>query len=290
MAQEVHELRQRMTASEAETRKSFAGLRQSVHDKFQAHDKVDREVQELKTSVQELTFHKVGLPISFRVRQDGEERVYLPPFYTHSHGYKFCVDVLPQGYGDGKGTHVSIYTHLMKGQFDDHLKWPFRGEITIQIVNQDGNHDHVEGTILYNDEIPDANAGRVTGKNRAGGWVFFAHSLLMLTLAITMQRKPSIRRMVSSLFVLSKSHFCKHNLISSVVCNKYACVMKALKCKTLGGIHIHHVLSHIEPRTFHTHYRQAVYTAHARTSASLPRVGPRLYLACFSLVSRRLHQ
>ena len=62
--------------------------------------------------------------------------------------------------------------------------------------------------------------------------------------------------------------------------------MKALKCRTLGGIHIHHALSHIEqqvPRTFHTHnsvqYRQAVYidTAHARTSASLPRVGFRLY-------------
>ena len=165
MAQEVHELRQRMTASEAETRKSFAGLRQSVHDKFQAHDKVDREVQKC---VQELTFHKLGLPVSFRVRQDGEN-VYPPPFYTHSHGYKFCVDVYPQGNGSGKGTHVSVYTHLMKGQFDDHLKWPFRGEITIQIVNQDGDHDHVEKTIDYDDEAPDGIAGRVTGKNKASG-------------------------------------------------------------------------------------------------------------------------
>ena len=177
MAQEVHELRQRMTASEAETRKSFAGLRQSVHDKFQAHDKVDREVQKC---VQELTFHKLGLPVSFRVRQDVEE-VALPPFYTHSHGYKFCVYVYPQGNGDGKGTHVSIYTHLMKGQFDDHLKWPFRGEITIQIVNQDGDHDHVEKTIPYNDETPDDSAGRVTGKNWASGWglcTFLAHAHL----------------------------------------------------------------------------------------------------------------
>ena len=35
-----------------------------------------------------------------------------------------------------------------------------------------------------------------------------------------------------------------------------AIIMKALKCKTLGGNHIHHALSHIEqqvPRTFHTH-------------------------------------
>ena len=166
----AHELRQKMAASEAETRKSFAGLRLSMHNKFQAHDKVDREVQELKTSVQELTFHKLGLPISFRVEQDVEDNVHLPPFYTHSHGYKFCIYVYPQGCGDGKGTRVSVYTCLMKGQFDDHLKWPFRGEITIQIVNQDGDHDHVEKTIPYNDGTPDAYAGRVTGKNKASGW------------------------------------------------------------------------------------------------------------------------
>ena len=100
----------------------------------------------------------------------------------------------------------------MKGQFDDHLKWPFRGEITIQIVNQDGDHHHVEKTIPYNDKTPDNTAGRVTGKNRA----VFPSSFLLLTLTITMQRKPSIRRMVSSLFVLSKSHFCKDNFITSI--------------------------------------------------------------------------
>ena len=66
---------------------------------------------------------------------------------------------------------MSVYTHLMKGQFDDHLKWPFIGEITIQIVNQDGDHDHGEMTIPYDDETPDDIAGRVTGsgKERAEG-------------------------------------------------------------------------------------------------------------------------
>ena len=162
----AHELRQKMAASEAETCKSFAGLRQSVHNK------VDQEVQKLKTSVQELTFHKLGLPVSFRVRQDVED-VYLPPFYTHSHGYKFCLYVHPQGDQEAKGTHVSVYACLMKGPFDDHLKWPFRGGITIQIVNQDGDHDHVEETIHYTDETADDDtAGRVTGKNMAYGWGF----------------------------------------------------------------------------------------------------------------------
>ena len=140
-----------------------------AHEFRQKMAETAQEVQELKTSMQQLTFHKVGLPISFRVEQDVEERVCLPPFYTHSHGYKFCVNVYPQGNGDGKGTHVSIFTYLMKGPFDDHLKWPFRGEITIQIVNQDGDQNHVEKTIDYNDETPDGIAGRVTDKNRASG-------------------------------------------------------------------------------------------------------------------------
>ena len=156
-------------------------LKEVVGKKNQQIDEMAQEVQKLKTSVQQLTFHKVGLPVSFRVRQDVEERVCLPPFYTHSHGYKFCIDVYPQGYGDGKGTHVSVYTYLMKGQFDDHLKWPFRGDITIQIVNQDGDHDHVEKTILYYDEAKDGIAGRVTDKNRASGWgfcKFLAHAHL----------------------------------------------------------------------------------------------------------------
>ena len=62
---------------------------------------------------------------------------------------------------------MSVFTCLMKGPFDDHLKWPFRGEITIQIVNQDGDHDHVEMTIPYTDETDDDVAARVTGKERA---------------------------------------------------------------------------------------------------------------------------
>ena len=35
----------------------------------------------------------------------------------------------------------------------------------------------------------------------------------------------------------------------------------------------------------HIHYTSVVYTAHARASASLPLVGFRLYLACFTPVA-----
>ena len=70
------------------------------------------------------------------------------------------VHVYPNGYGE----LVSIFTYMMRGLFDDYLQWPFRDEITIQVVNQAGDHDHVEYIIDYNDKT---TAGvRVTGSER----------------------------------------------------------------------------------------------------------------------------
>ena len=140
-----------------------------------------KEVSVLKEEIQKLRLTVGELPIDFKVNYASEEEVvYSPSFYTHPDGYRMCIRVNPNGDGDGKGTHVSVFTYLMKGQFDDHLKWPFRGDITIQIVNQDGDHDHVEKTIPYNDKTPDANAGRVTdNKVGASGWgkhKFLAHT------------------------------------------------------------------------------------------------------------------
>ena len=66
-------------------------------------------------------------------------------------------------------SHVSIFTCLMKSPFDEYLKWPFRGEITIQIVNQSGDNDHRERTIPYSDDTPEGSAGRVTNKDRCNG-------------------------------------------------------------------------------------------------------------------------
>ena len=140
----------------------------------------EKEVAVLKEEIQQLRLSLRELPIDFRVNYASEEgEVYFPSFYTHPCGYRMCLEVYPKGNGDGEGTHVSVFTCLTKGQFDDHLKWPFRGEITIQIVNQGGDHDHVEWTIPYNDERPDEFAGRVTDEERANGWGF--HKILAHT-------------------------------------------------------------------------------------------------------------
>ena len=138
------------------------------------------EVDKLKVAFTQCS----GFPKVYHVKKTDEE-VYLPGFYTHENGYKMCLRVDPNGNGDAKGTHVSIHTYLMKGSYNHHLKWPFRGVITVQIVNQDGDHDHIEKTIPYNDQTPDSAAGRVTSGERSAVPYIPLHTLNFFVLVST---------------------------------------------------------------------------------------------------------
>ena len=73
-------------------------------------------------------------PVTFTIdnfysRKINDEQWFSPPFYTHFGGYKMCLSVYPNGYGEVKGSLMSIYFHMMSGEFDDHLEWPFPGAI-----------------------------------------------------------------------------------------------------------------------------------------------------------------
>ena len=53
---------------------------------------------------------------------------------------------IANGYADGEDTHVSVYIYLMRGDNNDNLKWPFKGTITVSLLNhlEDGQHLTVE--------------------------------------------------------------------------------------------------------------------------------------------------
>ena len=98
-----------------------------------------------------------------------DEVWYSPPFYTHPQGYKMCLRVHANGSGDGEGTHVSVFAHLMRGEFDDHLKWPFRGHVVIQLCNQLQDKYHRGHTIDFSKTTDADIISRVTSGERAEG-------------------------------------------------------------------------------------------------------------------------
>ena len=103
-------------------------------------------------------------------KKEKNEVWFSDPFYSHFGGYKMCLCVYANGLSGGKGTHVSVYASLMRGDNDDNLKWPFKGTIKVSLLNQleDGQH-YLKQLWLPNERIPDSCRGRVTGRAVGSG-------------------------------------------------------------------------------------------------------------------------
>ena len=118
----------------------------------------------------------------FERKQKQNKTWFSPGFYTHIGGYKMCLNIDANGWGVGKGTHVGVGVHMMKGEFDSHLKWPFKGEMTVELVNQnEGGKKYETKTLEHSDpDERDKVFQRVTEGDRAEmGWgydKFIPHS------------------------------------------------------------------------------------------------------------------
>ncbi|XP_033110877.1 TNF receptor-associated factor 3-like [Anneissia japonica] len=63
--------------------------------------------------------------------------LYSQPFYTSRYGYKMCARIYLNGDGMGKGTHVSLFFVVMKGDYDALLQWPFNQKVTMILLDQE---------------------------------------------------------------------------------------------------------------------------------------------------------
>ena len=67
---------------------------------------------------------------------------FSDPFYTHSNGYKMRFEIYASGTGSGEGTHLSMFSRILKGPFDQSLQWPYLGTMRICVLNQLGDYNH----------------------------------------------------------------------------------------------------------------------------------------------------
>jgi TNF receptor-associated factor 4 len=135
-------------------------------------DKMIKMQGEDRRSIERLQNYSSILPIVFTLddyenrRVKGDMGWSSPPFYTHMQGYRMCLWVDIGGNGPGKGIYISVFLSLTKGEYDAKLKWPFRGSIIIQLLNQqDEEMPHTE-VIKYHDHTPNSTAGRVMEDGR----------------------------------------------------------------------------------------------------------------------------
>ena len=116
----------------------------------------------------------------FSKRKQLNNRYVSPTFYTHPQGYKLCLQVDANGYGIGigKGTHVSIFATLMRGEHDQHLQWPFTGDIIIELLNWRGDKGHHNMTLSIDSSSGFVRVTQGTYGNLVGFYQFISHSSL----------------------------------------------------------------------------------------------------------------
>ena len=182
LTQVKRELTQKATSQDQELEAKLKEAQRQAIDRLQTQQQ--RDLQELRTEVE--MQHIVPVTIKMagfdELKKKGTDW-YSRPFYTGMGGYKMCLNVDANGYGSGKGTHVSVFTYLMRGEFDSHLEWPFRGTITFQLVNQLEDKEHHTDSNAYKDAAPDF--AQVDGE-RSVGWgspEFLPHFALGLSVA-----------------------------------------------------------------------------------------------------------
>ena len=138
---EVQQLRSMAQARTTTTEEAITTLQQSVKELQDYYSDLALSVQTLQaTSYSGVYIWKV--PELTRRRRDAvlgkTISLYSAPFFTSRHGYKLCLRVYLNGDGSGRGTHISFFTTLMKGEFDALLPWPFKQTVSLSLLAQDG--------------------------------------------------------------------------------------------------------------------------------------------------------
>ncbi|XP_062854552.1 TNF receptor-associated factor 1 [Trichomycterus rosablanca] len=70
---------------------------------------------------------------------------YSAAFYTSRYGFKVCMRLYMYGDGVGKGTHMSLFFVIIKGEYDPLLSWPFKHKVTFFLIDQ-SQREHVIDT------------------------------------------------------------------------------------------------------------------------------------------------
>ena len=116
------------------------------------------------------------------------ECVYSTGFYTRDRGYKMCLRIYPNG-DVGFSNNVTLDVHLMKGDHDDHLTWPVKGTLTVQLLNQLSDSNHSEPMNYHFDGSDATKCHRVMKRTRSSNGVLCSQFIPLYRLSYDAVKK-----------------------------------------------------------------------------------------------------
>ena len=98
---------------------------------------------------------------NFSYKKLSNEIICSLPFYTSCEGYKMEIRIYPNGFSQGKGTHVSVFLKVLAdGLYNDSLPWPFKGHFVIDMLNQSTDNNHYCTRIHFTDDGVNPGVGK----------------------------------------------------------------------------------------------------------------------------------
>ena len=130
---------------------------------------------------EEHTWKISGFSEIWRQAKSGEKIwIESDPFHTKC-GYKFKIQLHPDGASRGRNTHLSVYFVMVKGEYDDILPWPFRKKVTFVLIDQQEDPNDRENVVMSLSTEPKLwNMKPVTSENitKPGLPKFMSHKKL----------------------------------------------------------------------------------------------------------------
>ena len=110
-------------------------LKEKLNDEKQ-NQAVEKVVTEMKKK-KRFTWKIDGFSWLKRLAKAGKKSaIESVPFYTDDCGYKLKATLYPYGNGSAKGTHLSLFIKVLKGEYDALLPWPLQQTVWFRLIDQ----------------------------------------------------------------------------------------------------------------------------------------------------------
>ncbi|CAF1485363.1 unnamed protein product, partial [Didymodactylos carnosus] len=111
-----------------------------------------QELSSLKEKVANIEFVSTDGTLTWKItnvsdkmtnaQSERPSSIYSPPFYSSPAGYKMKVRLYLYGDGNARRTHISLFFVIVRGEYDQILKWPFNHTVTFCLLDQSGQNRH----------------------------------------------------------------------------------------------------------------------------------------------------
>lgn len=104
-----------------------------------------------------------------RKKKESKNDFYTPTFYSSPKGYCMRIKLYVME-TESEKIYLSVCPGILKGEFDEELKWPLVGKMTCKILNQVEDEQHLKRTIDLESLVPGTFLGYTS-------FLFEAHEL-----------------------------------------------------------------------------------------------------------------